>query len=72
LLTTLALTHTPRRRAFAWGCGAGLSDSALLSAYFFKYYLLFIKNKKIVFLDLTYITMKLSLGKKKGIPLFSS
>jgi hypothetical protein len=40
LLLTLALTHTPRRRAFAWGCGAGLSGSALVSSIFFRILLL--------------------------------
>jgi hypothetical protein len=35
-LRTLALTHTPRRRAVAWGYGAGLSAVRLLAAYFFR------------------------------------
>jgi hypothetical protein len=34
LLLTIALTHTQRRRAFAWDCGAGLSVSALFSTVF--------------------------------------
>jgi hypothetical protein len=32
----MALTHTPRRRAFAWGCGAGLSGSAFVLGSFFN------------------------------------